>query len=230
MTKLNLKENELAERWGVSPKTLQRWRTERRGPPYLKLSKRVAYPLEDILAFENGQKVGMEGSLRTAIRISAVNSLPEGHDPNASGAPEVVMIAHNDRTFVTAPQVIYVTGLPRYYFLNAEMRARLEIPHYLIGRLVRFKLDEIRQWERAKGSAATTAAIDPIAAILQQGQSAANRPGDEVDRQRQPDQVSPTDQQRSAPGANAEPLSTLDRPKMKLHEALRRLNDGTLSR
>jgi predicted DNA-binding transcriptional regulator AlpA len=39
-----LNENELAQRWGLSPKTLQRWRSEGRGPRYLKLSKRVSYP------------------------------------------------------------------------------------------------------------------------------------------------------------------------------------------
>ena len=47
-----LNENELAQRWGVSPKTLQRWRSEGRGPRYLNLSKRVSYPLEAILDFE----------------------------------------------------------------------------------------------------------------------------------------------------------------------------------
>ncbi len=47
-----LNENELAQRWGVSPQTLQRWRSEGRGPRYLKLSKRVSYPLEAILDFE----------------------------------------------------------------------------------------------------------------------------------------------------------------------------------
>lgn len=47
-----LNENELAQRWGVSPKTLQRWRSEGRGPRYLKLSKRVSYPLEAIVDFE----------------------------------------------------------------------------------------------------------------------------------------------------------------------------------
>ena len=47
-----LNENELAQRWGISPKTLQRWRSEGRGPRYLKLSKRVSYPLEAILDFE----------------------------------------------------------------------------------------------------------------------------------------------------------------------------------
>lgn len=47
-----LNENELAQRWGLSPKTLQRWRTEGRGPRYLKLSKRVSYPLESVIDFE----------------------------------------------------------------------------------------------------------------------------------------------------------------------------------
>ena len=49
-----LNENELAQRWGLSPKTLQRWRSEGRGPKYLKLSKRVSYPLESVIEFERG--------------------------------------------------------------------------------------------------------------------------------------------------------------------------------
>ena len=47
-----LSESELAQRWGVSAKTLQRWRSEGRGPHYLKLSKRVTYPLEIIAEYE----------------------------------------------------------------------------------------------------------------------------------------------------------------------------------
>ncbi len=47
-----LSETELSQRWGVSPKTLQRWRTEGRGPHYLKLSKRVTYPLEVVTEYE----------------------------------------------------------------------------------------------------------------------------------------------------------------------------------
>lgn len=47
-----LNENELAQRWGVSPKTLQRWRSEGRGPRFLKLSKRVGYPLDAVFEFE----------------------------------------------------------------------------------------------------------------------------------------------------------------------------------
>ncbi len=41
-----LNEGELARRWGLSPKTLQRWRSEGVGPVFVKFSRRVAYPLQ----------------------------------------------------------------------------------------------------------------------------------------------------------------------------------------
>ena len=45
-----LSEVELAKRWGMSPKTLTRWRGMGRGPVFNKFSKKVAYPLDG----ENG--------------------------------------------------------------------------------------------------------------------------------------------------------------------------------
>ena len=59
-----LNENELAQRWGISPKTLQRWRNEGRGPRFLKLSKRVSYPLDSVIAFE-------QHSLRDSTSVRA---------------------------------------------------------------------------------------------------------------------------------------------------------------
>lgn len=45
-TRAFLREAELAERWGVSVKTLQRWRlTGTSGPLYVKFGRSVAYPL-----------------------------------------------------------------------------------------------------------------------------------------------------------------------------------------
>ena len=41
-----LSESELANRWGLSPKTLQRWRVQGMGPLFAKFSKKVSYPLE----------------------------------------------------------------------------------------------------------------------------------------------------------------------------------------
>ncbi len=64
-----LSETELAHRWGVSPKTLQRWRTEGRGPKYLKLSKRVTYPLDAITEYE-----------RCALHTSTSERVAAGRD------------------------------------------------------------------------------------------------------------------------------------------------------
>jgi hypothetical protein len=51
----HLNQIELADRWHVSPRTLERWRCFGGGPPFLKINGRVLYRLEDIEAFEAGQ-------------------------------------------------------------------------------------------------------------------------------------------------------------------------------
>lgn len=51
-------ETELAQRWAISIKTLQRWRSENRGPRYIKLSKVVRYRFADILDYEQAQQQG----------------------------------------------------------------------------------------------------------------------------------------------------------------------------
>ena len=52
VTCIALDENELAIRWGLSVKTLRRWRQEQLGPIYCKLGRRVTYLLHEIEAFE----------------------------------------------------------------------------------------------------------------------------------------------------------------------------------
>jgi hypothetical protein len=47
-----LDEHELATRWGLSVKTLRRWRQEHIGPVFLKLGARVTYLLSEIEAYE----------------------------------------------------------------------------------------------------------------------------------------------------------------------------------
>ncbi len=46
------RQEDLAKRWGVSPRTLEQWRWRGIGPRYLKLGGRVIYRLADIEAFE----------------------------------------------------------------------------------------------------------------------------------------------------------------------------------
>ncbi len=51
-TRIALDENELAARWGLSVKTLRRWRQEQLGPVFCKLGARVTYLISEIEAFE----------------------------------------------------------------------------------------------------------------------------------------------------------------------------------
>lgn len=48
----HLTQHQLARRWGLSPRTLERWRWIGTGPAFLKIGGRVAYRVEDIEAWE----------------------------------------------------------------------------------------------------------------------------------------------------------------------------------
>jgi hypothetical protein len=48
----HLDQNQLARRWAMSPRTLERWRWLHIGPIYLKIGKRIVYRVEDVEAFE----------------------------------------------------------------------------------------------------------------------------------------------------------------------------------
>jgi len=55
MTTTHLNQFELSLRWRISPRSLERWRWEGKGPQYLKIGGRVVYRLEDIEAYEAEQ-------------------------------------------------------------------------------------------------------------------------------------------------------------------------------
>lgn len=59
-----INEVELANRWGLSPKTLQRWRVAGVGPQFMRLGGRVLYRVADIEEYE-------ERSLRVSTSESA---------------------------------------------------------------------------------------------------------------------------------------------------------------
>jgi hypothetical protein len=48
----HLNQHQLARRWAMSARTLERWRWLGLGPRFLKLGGRVVYRLEDITDFE----------------------------------------------------------------------------------------------------------------------------------------------------------------------------------
>lgn len=53
-----LRERELAERWRLSRRTLQRWRAEGYGPRYHLIGGAIRYRLDQVLAFEDGMMRG----------------------------------------------------------------------------------------------------------------------------------------------------------------------------
>jgi len=48
----HLSQFELAKRWRLSPRTLERWRWTGEGPSFLKIGGRVAYRIADVEAWE----------------------------------------------------------------------------------------------------------------------------------------------------------------------------------
>ena len=58
INKASLTENQLAERWNVSIKTLQDWRRKGTGVAYLKLGKAIRYPHEIVTKYEADHMVG----------------------------------------------------------------------------------------------------------------------------------------------------------------------------
>ena len=48
----HMNQQQLAEYWGISARTLERWRSIGWGPRYIKIGGRVVYRVEDILEYE----------------------------------------------------------------------------------------------------------------------------------------------------------------------------------
>ncbi len=53
----HLNQHDLAARWGILARTLERWRWEGIGPSHLKIGRRVRYRLEDVENYEQSRLV-----------------------------------------------------------------------------------------------------------------------------------------------------------------------------
>lgn len=51
----HLNQKQLARRWGMSHRTLERWRWQNQGPAWLKVGGRVLYRIEDIEQYERAK-------------------------------------------------------------------------------------------------------------------------------------------------------------------------------
>ena len=72
---LHLEQKELAERWRMSPRTLEQWRWQGRGPRFLKLGGRVVYPVKEVEAFEGAN-----------LHANTVAALPSTVSPDGTDA------------------------------------------------------------------------------------------------------------------------------------------------
>lgn len=82
MTTTHSDQLQLAERWGVSPQTLERWRVIGTGPKFIRLPGKVIYRLCDIEVYENECLVSSTAEFRKAKKWegSDESSLPPTYD------------------------------------------------------------------------------------------------------------------------------------------------------
>lgn len=72
MTTTHFDQLQLAERWGLSTATLERWRTNGTGPQYIRLPGKVIYRLCDIEAYENECLVSSTAEFRKPTKLSTI--------------------------------------------------------------------------------------------------------------------------------------------------------------
>jgi hypothetical protein len=73
----HLDQKRLAERWLISPRTLEQWRWQGRGPRYLKINGRVIYRLSDIEAFESDR-----------VRVNTIGPIDRADEQEPTGGPK----------------------------------------------------------------------------------------------------------------------------------------------
>jgi hypothetical protein len=81
-------------------------------------------------------------------------------DPSmTSTLPNTLITKVTGEPFVDAREAAFTMNLPMYYLTNARQRTKMRIPHYRIGRMVRFKLSELAEWQRLNGTTTTDGAL-----------------------------------------------------------------------
>ena len=56
-----------------------------------------------------------------------------------------------DESMIDARQASFALRLPYYWFADPQMRAAKRIPHYLLSRMVRFRLSELQERNQQNG-------------------------------------------------------------------------------
>ena len=139
-----LNEVQLSSRWNLSPKTLQRWRSEGIGPPAWHISRSVRYLMMEVESFERKAQVTWKSSAGRALSESSPTAREDAIEQMMQQRP-----ARRDRIFYSAKDVVDITGLPAHWLHQNQERLRLGIPFYKLanGDLIRFSIEEVFRWE-----------------------------------------------------------------------------------
>lgn len=115
MDKGYMTEIELAAYWGISPKTLQRWRGDGRGPDYVKFGRCVRYPLGAAAAFEVNHLVKRHVALKRRVARPPVaqDSDPIAPPVEAKLTPEQEAILGRMREFLGSTRSVPELTSPR---------------------------------------------------------------------------------------------------------------------
>ena len=62
---------------------------------------------------------------------------------------------------VNAREAALCLNLPMHWLTQPKVRSRLGLPHYMVGKLVRFKLNELADWINAHAAQAEPASAKP---------------------------------------------------------------------
>jgi predicted DNA-binding transcriptional regulator AlpA len=65
-----ISQNELAQRWQISEATLERWRSQRKGPQFLRLGGQVHYRLVDVESYER-ESLEVFGTVVAGLNLSS---------------------------------------------------------------------------------------------------------------------------------------------------------------
>lgn len=139
-----LNETQLCSRWNLSPKTLQRWRSEGIGPPAWHISKSVRYLLMEIVAFERKARVTWKSSTGRTLSESSPTAREDAIEQMMQRRP-----GRRDQIFYSGKEMAVITGLPTSWLQQNRERQRLGIPVYKLvnGDVIRFSIEEVFRWE-----------------------------------------------------------------------------------
>ncbi len=139
-----LNETQLCSRWNLSPKTLQRWRSEGIGPPAWHIGRSVRYLLMEVEAFERKAQVTWKSSAGRALSESSPTAREDAFEQMMQQQPR-----RREQIFYSAKKVADITGLPAHWLTQHQERLRLGIPFYRManGDVIRFSIEEVFRWE-----------------------------------------------------------------------------------